>query len=304
MIPMTNRRLGLRSRLQCRGATLACAIVVLVVGCEAQEPDAAGEQAAAQQTDDPSALDNRSDDRPLPDQPPELVFDDDGVADYQGVPGRLAPGKYVVLLRGGEHCHTYLAEALEVAFREIAASTEATADFVVADRDEMRVFDATEWPYSSDEPEVLFIEDGEIVDHHRGGELLGEPDHEYNLKYIRHLLARNGLIDASPEEFTYSQNLAEFGFGGGHLVGPVDARGQNLQNIRLPETHFSGTNLKNADLRGAVLDDATFSGVDLTGADLTGASLRGVDWYRTRCPDGTRSANYSANICPEEALER
>ena len=278
--------------------------LLLLVGCEtddstdSHEPDFDATQSTESPDNNGGDSGNEVAKSPpeIPDNPPELRADDDGIATFDGVHERLAPGRYLVLVRGGENCSPLRSEGLERAFREVARSSDPETPFVLVDRDEIHAFKANTWPVSAKFPELLLIEDGSIVDRHIGGEIWSNNEnHKFNLKYVRHLLARNEILPNSPSNYTYDIRLEEREQRESQTIGPAEVSNQDLSSTRWVDSSFSGTQMQQVDFRDAELQNIVFSGVDMTGADFEGASLSEIDWYNTRCPDGSLSKTQSGS---------
>lgn len=234
----------------------------------------------------------------LPEEPPELKFDDDGVAPFDGIPHRLAPGTYVVLVRGAERTCTDLErDVMEHTFRSVASDLADDIAFAVVDREAIPAFNASAWPYSG-LTEVIVVRDGTVVDRHSETTLsTDDAERDPNRISLRHLLARNDLVDKEPDAFFLAWELpATFGLAN-RTLGPIDATDKALRRVSFQDSFLSGTRLTGADLREANFAGTTFAGVDLEGADVDGALFRDNTWLNTTCPDGSHSTDHGGD-CP------
>lgn len=146
-----------------------------------------------------------------------------------------------------------------------------------------------EVPFDISQATVFLLKDQIIVDAHSGSiSMSGEDTHSMNINSLEHLLARNGVVNFSPDEFLLEGFLAP-GSWENRPIGPIDLSTQDFSDASFRRSFFSGTKLRDANLSGADLSAVTFAGADLKNALLQNANLEGSFWINTRCPDGTMS---------------
>jgi len=109
---------------------------------------------------------------------------------------------------------------------------------------------------------------------------------EDNIRKIRNLLVRTGVVKGDPasfrnrvEEDIESRILSDY--------SAADLSGRDLSNRRLRKANFSGSDLSRADLSGSDLSGAFFFHTDLTGANLSGTDFTQAKFRQTICPDGS-----------------
>lgn len=126
-----------------------------------------------------------------------------------------------------------------------------------------------------------------------------------DLRQVRHFMARNGLLDPTPELSTrirsHTKATPVRTVSTVHHIQSEDLHGLDLRGASLFRATFGGVDLRGVDFTGADLRNAIFAHSNLEGANLEKTRLDDVRFWNSICPDGSPSKGEKCppNVEPE-----